>query len=84
MIRIADYGANGLTGREFDDGRFMAVCRNVLDSHKESETAGGSYGLSKATMWANSWMGVVVTNSHLSEPEGDLLTDRLFVRAELP
>ncbi len=83
LIRIADYGANGLTGPEFDTGRFMAVCRNTLDSHK-SENAGGSYGLGKATMWSASWMGVVITNSKLSIPEGDISDNRVFVRAELP
>jgi RNA polymerase primary sigma factor len=83
LIRIADYGANGLTGPEFESGRFMAVCRNVLDSFKGSE-AGGSYGLGKATMWTASWMGVVITNSKLSEPEGDIEDNRFFVRAELP
>ncbi len=83
LIRIADYGANGLTGPEFDSGRFMAVCRNTLDSQK-GDTAGGSYGLGKATMWAASWMGVVVTNSKLSIPEAGISDNRLFVRAELP
>jgi transcriptional regulator with XRE-family HTH domain len=83
LIRIADYGANGLTGPEFDTGRFMAVCRNTLDSQKGAK-AGGSYGLGKATMWDASWMGVVVTNSKLSVPEGEISDNRLFVRAELP
>jgi transcriptional regulator with XRE-family HTH domain len=83
LIRIADYGANGLTGPEFETGRFMAVCRNTLDSQKGAK-AGGSYGLGKATMWDASWMGVVVTNSDLSVPEGDISENRLFVRAELP
>jgi RNA polymerase primary sigma factor len=83
LIRIADYGANGLTGPEFDQGRFMAVCRNTLDSFK-GDNAGGSYGLGKATMWTASWMGVVITNSTLSVPEGEIGDDRFFVRAELP
>jgi RNA polymerase primary sigma factor len=84
MIRIADYGANGLTGPEFEEGRFMAVCRNTLDSFKGSEAAGGSYGLGKATMWTASWMGIVITNSKLSIPEGEIKDNRIFVRAELP
>lgn len=83
LIRIADYNANGLTGPEFDTGRFMAVCRNTLDSQKGAK-AGGSYGLGKATMWDASWMGVVITNSDLSVPEGEITENRLFVRAELP
>jgi transcriptional regulator with XRE-family HTH domain len=83
LIRIADYGANGLTGPEYGPGRFMAVCRNTLDSFK-GENAGGSYGLGKATMWTASWMGVVVTNSTLSVPQNGISDNRFFVRAELP
>lgn len=83
LIRIADYGANGLTGPEFDKGRFTAVCRNTLDSFK-GDNAGGSYGLGKATMWTASWMGVVITNSTLSIPEGEISDNRFFVKAELP
>jgi len=83
LIRIADYGANGLTGPEYDKGRFTAVCRNTLDSFK-GENAGGSYGLGKATMWTASWMGVVITNSTLSAPEGEISDNRFFVRSELP
>lgn len=83
LIRIADYGANGLTGPEYEPGRFTAVCRNTLDSFK-GENAGGSYGLGKATMWTASWMGVVITNSTLSVPEGEIGDNRFFVRAELP
>jgi transcriptional regulator with XRE-family HTH domain len=85
LIRIADYGANGLTGPEYDSGRFTAVCRNTLDSFKGgNESAGGSYGLGKATMWTASWMGVVITNSTLSIPQGEISDNRFFVRAELP
>jgi transcriptional regulator with XRE-family HTH domain len=83
LIRIADYGANGLTGPEFGKGRFTAVCRNTLDSFK-GDNAGGSYGLGKATMWTSSWMGVVLTNSTLAIPEGEISDNRFFVRAELP
>ena len=84
LIRISDYNANGLTGPESGEGRFKAVCRNVYDSQKKSTSAGGSYGLGKATMWAASWMSVVVANSMLSEPEGEITDNRLFVRADLP
>lgn len=84
LTRISDYNATGLTGPEYDTGRFMAVCRNTLDSHKASDTAGGSYGLGKATMWASSWMGLVLTNSTLSIPEDGLRDNRFFARLELP
>lgn len=84
LIRIADYNATGLTGPEYDSGRFMAVCRNTLDSHKGSDTAGGSFGLGKATMWASSWMGLVITNSRLSVPQDGITHDRFFARLEIP
>jgi transcriptional regulator with XRE-family HTH domain len=83
LIRVADYFTTGLTGPEYGRGRFTAVCRNTLDSQK-GETAGGSFGLGKATMWATSAFGLVVTNSDLSVAEGDLRTDRFFARLELP
>src|SRR5262249_12365676 len=66
LIRVADYNATGLIGPEYGTGRFMAVCRNTLDSQKADETAGGSYGLGKATMWAASGIGLVLANSKLS------------------
>jgi RNA polymerase primary sigma factor len=83
LVRVADYNASGLTGPEYDTGRFMAVCRNTLDSQK-GETAGGSYGLGKATMWASSWMGLVLTNSTLSVPQDGVRDNRFFARLELP
>jgi transcriptional regulator with XRE-family HTH domain len=84
LIRIADYNATGLTGPEYDSGRFMAVCRNTLDSHKATDTAGGSFGLGKATMWSSSSLGLVITNSKLSVPEGEIVENRLFARLEIP
>jgi len=84
LIRIADYNAHGLIGGEYDPGLFTAVCRNTLDSQKASDTAGGSYGLGKATMWTSSSMGLVITNSTLSRPLEGRYQDRLFARIELP
>jgi hypothetical protein len=87
LIKISDYNAVGLTGPEFGGGHFEAVCKNLNDSQKLN-TAGGSYGLGKATMWAASWMSVVITNSRLSapqsEPKGMIESNRFFVRADLP
>lgn len=84
LVRIADYNATGLTGPEYDSGHFMAVCRNTLDSHKASDTAAGSFGLGKATMWSSSEMGLVITNSRLSVPEDGELENRFFARMEIP
>jgi RNA polymerase primary sigma factor len=82
-IRVEDFDAHGLTGPEFDRGRYMAVVRNVLDSQK-SETAGGSFGLGWATFPSSSHFGLVLCNSKLSVAQ-DGRTDNRFVGvADLP
>ncbi len=83
LLRIDDYNANGLTGPEYEDGRFAAVVRRQLDSHKKG-IAGGSFGLGKATIWGASRFGLVVMNSTLSEPHEDLRERRLIGRIDLP
>ncbi|MGP4002907.1 helix-turn-helix domain-containing protein [Streptomyces sp. 8N706] len=84
LLRIDDYNASGLTGPEYDDGRFAAVVRRQLDSHKRSGHAGGSFGLGKATLWANSRLGLVLMNSTLSEPYEGHTQRRLIGRLDLP
>ncbi|MFI7125720.1 helix-turn-helix domain-containing protein [Nonomuraea sp. NPDC050153] len=83
LLRIDDYNANGMTGPEYDDGRFAAVVRRQLDSHKKG-TAGGSFGLGKATIWGASRFGLVVVNSTLSESHEDLRERRMIGRIDLP
>lgn len=83
LLRIDDYNASGLTGPEYDDGRFAAVVRRQLDSHKIG-SAGGSYGLGKATLWATSQFGLVIINSTLSEPYDGQYEPRLIGRLDLP
>lgn len=83
FIRIEDFHAHGLTGPEFQTGRFMAVVRNVLDSQK-NEGAGGSFGLGKATLWSSSQFGLVFVNSNLIEPVNDKSEGRLIGRIDLP
>ncbi|MER5646029.1 helix-turn-helix transcriptional regulator [Streptosporangium sp. NPDC002524] len=83
LLRIDDYNANGLTGPEYDDGRFAAVVRRQLDSHKRG-TAGGSFGLGKATIWGASRFGTVIVNSTLSEPYEGLHERRMIGRTDLP
>ncbi|WP_436760970.1 helix-turn-helix domain-containing protein [Streptosporangium sp. V21-05] len=83
LLKIEDYNASGLTGPEYDDGRFAAVVRRQLDSHK-SGSAGGSYGLGKATLWATSQFGLVIMNSTLSEPYESRRERRLIGRLDLP
>ncbi|TKK85798.1 helix-turn-helix transcriptional regulator [Herbidospora galbida] len=83
LLRIDDYNANGLTGDDYDDGRFAAVVRRQLDSHKLG-TAGGSFGLGKATIWGASRFGLVIVNSTLSEPHEGLRERRVIGRIDLP
>lgn len=85
LLRVDDYNANGLTGPEYQDGRFAAVVRRQLDSHKEAGgRAGGSYGLGKATLWAASRFGLVLINSTLSEPHEGRTERRVIGRLDLP
>ncbi|WP_433697734.1 helix-turn-helix domain-containing protein [Nocardiopsis sp. CA-288880] len=83
LLRIDDYNASGLTGPEYGDGRFAAVVRRQLDSHK-STTAGGSFGLGKATLWASSRFGLVMMHSTLSETYEGQRERRLIGRLDLP
>lgn len=85
LLRVDDYNANGLTGPEYEDGRFAAVVRRQLDSHKgDNHRAGGSYGLGKATLWATSRLGLVLINSTLAVPHEGRTARRLIGRLDLP
>ncbi|WP_436791627.1 helix-turn-helix transcriptional regulator [Yinghuangia sp. YIM S10712] len=85
LLRVDDYNASGLTGPEYGDGRFAAVVRRTLDSHKANRgRAGGSYGLGKATLWATSRFGLVLMNSTLSEPHEGRMHRRVIGRLDLP
>ncbi|MGW6027009.1 helix-turn-helix transcriptional regulator [Streptomyces sp. NPDC055099] len=84
LLRIDDFNARGLTGDDYGDGRFAAVVRRQLDSHKSSTGAGGSYGLGKATLWSASKLGIVLINSTLSEPLSGRSERRVIGRADLP
>ena len=71
LLRIADYGARGLTGPEFAEGdpakygNFVKLCRLDLFSGKD-KTAGGSFGLGKAVYWRFSRLQTVLFNSTIS------------------
>ncbi|MEV0009453.1 helix-turn-helix transcriptional regulator [Streptomyces sp. NPDC047973] len=84
LLRVDDYNASGLTGDDYETGRFAAVVRRQLDSHKSVSGAGGSYGLGKATLWATSRLGLVLINSTLSEPHEGRTERRLIGRLDLP
>lgn len=83
LLRVDDYNASGLTGPDYDDGKFAAVVRRQLDSRKGA-TAGGSFGLGKATLWATSQFGLVIMHSTLSEPYEGRRDRRLIGRLDLP
>lgn len=84
LLRVDDYNASGLTGPEYGDGRYAAVVRRQLDSHKSNDRAGGSYGLGKATLWAASRLGLVLINSTLSEAHEGRTVRRVVGRLDLP
>lgn len=84
LLRVDDYNASGLTGPEYGDGRYAAVVRRQLDSHKSNDRAGGSYGLGKATLWAASRLGLVLINSTLSETHEGRTARRVVGRLDLP
>ncbi|MGW7362335.1 helix-turn-helix transcriptional regulator [Streptomyces sp. NPDC054841] len=84
LLRIDDYNASGLTGDDYDDGKFAAVVRRQLESLKSGRGAGGSYGLGKATLWATSALGMVLINSTLSDPHEGRTVRRVIGRLELP
>ncbi|MFJ9029303.1 helix-turn-helix domain-containing protein [Streptomyces sp. NPDC102274] len=84
LLKVDDYNASGLTGDDYEDGRFAAVVRRQLDSHKSDDGAGGSYGLGKATLWATSRLGLVLINSTLSVPHEGRTERRLIGRLDLP
>ena len=74
LLRIADYGARGLTGPEFaegdtaDYGNFIKLCRLDLFSGKD-RAAGGSFGLGKAVSWRFSRLRTVLFNSTIRPEE---------------
>ncbi len=84
LLRVDDYNASGLTGSDYDDGKFAAVVRRQLDSRKEGASAGGSFGLGKATLWAASQFGLVLMHSTLSEAYEGRRERRVIGRLDLP
>jgi RNA polymerase primary sigma factor len=82
LLRIDDYNTTGLTGDEYGEGHFAALCRNNLDSSKTSgANRGGTYGLGKASLWLCSEVSLVLFNSNPFQPEDR--QQRIFGRSEL-
>jgi len=80
---VDDFGTDGLTGGEDEDGtHFRALCKDTLFSNKREEGAGGSYGLGKSVLWIFSSFSTVLFRSTLLETQG-LGNPRLIGRTEL-
>ncbi len=80
LLRIEDYGTTGLYGGEKSGGDpspFAALVRNNLDSSKQSASAGGSFGLGKATLWRCSELSTVLFASDIAHGKRRA-TDRGF------
>jgi transcriptional regulator with XRE-family HTH domain len=64
LLRFSDFGATGLFGDEKSrpgvHATFPSLVRDNLNSSKSGETAGGSYGLGKATLWRASGLNTVL------------------------
>jgi RNA polymerase primary sigma factor len=82
LLRIEDFGAKGLSGDESGQSPFAALVRNVMDSRKNNQTAGGSYGLGSRTLWASSAILTVLFSSVIHEDEDQGI--RTIGKADLP
>ncbi len=84
-LRIEDHGTVGLTGDEDGEGsHFRALCKDTLFSVKQSDSAGGSYGLGKSVLWSFSGLSTVLFSSQLSVHPKGRRSPRMIGRAELP
>ncbi|RMG97523.1 MAG: hypothetical protein D6705_08560 [Deltaproteobacteria bacterium] len=84
LLQIEDRNTVGLVGDELEgESNFRALARDVLFSHKQDDTAGGSYGLGKSVLWTFSEFRTVVFHSVLSKHERGQVSPRLIGRAEL-
>lgn len=64
LLTVEDRSTTGLTGTETaDSSNYTALVRDILRSHKDGETAGGSHGVGKTVLWAFSGVSTVIFNS---------------------
>ena len=84
LVTVEDRHTQGLTGNDDDEeSNYTALVRDTLYSLKPEATAGGSYGLGKAVLWAFSGVSTVVFHSTIHDSSGQLRR-RLIARAQLP
>src|SRR5665213_1286025 len=85
LLIVEDRGTSGLTGEEKGKGNFAALCRNNLDSNKQSQQAGGAFGLGKAVLWRASLFATVMFCSTLAAPTAEGKQSlRVLGRCDLP
>lgn len=85
LLRVADRNTVGLTGEEDrGDSHFRALCKDTLFSHKQTASAGGSFGLGKSVLWAFSGLSTVLFSSVLRSDPPQHRSPRIIGRAELP
>ncbi|HYK01013.1 MAG TPA: hypothetical protein VE974_04600 [Thermoanaerobaculia bacterium] len=69
LLRVDDFLTTGLFGDEVREDEapnpFAALLRNNMDSSKESQTAGGAFGLGKAVLWRCSTLSTVLVASEV-------------------
>lgn len=76
LLYVEDYGTRGLIGPEhsFEISRFpkphcfIGLCRNIGDSQKSGNTAGGIYGLGKTVLWKHTPWKIVLFHSRMATP----------------
>lgn len=87
LLTVEDRNTEGLTGSEdAENSNYTALVRDILRSHKEDETAGGSHGVGKTVLWAFSGVSTVLFNS-VPVDDGDTAggdPPRLVGRSILP
>lgn len=82
LLAVEDFGATGLKGDEFESGSaFAALVRDVSNSQKHDQTAGGSYGLGSQTLFGSSRIMTVLFASQIHGEEERGI--RLIGKAEL-
>jgi transcriptional regulator with XRE-family HTH domain len=86
LFRIEDIDGVGLIGDEYGQSNYSALVRNVMDTIKKDDGAGGSHGLGKSTIQRASAFGLLLFCSNLSVPEdgSESRNGRLVGRVSLP
>jgi hypothetical protein len=84
LLVLSDGDAVGLAGAETGTSRFANFARHKLFSEKQSEQAGGSYGLGKSVLWSASSLSTIFFHSIPVDAEDRPEDARLFGVAQLP